>query len=463
MDVVPTPLRRLLHALGVNRAVAYALAGQAAAMAIQPIVVLLIARYLTEVEQGYYFVFNAIIGLQIFFDLGFGQATLQFASVESGHLTWTPERLLVGEPAAKSRLASVLRLSLAWYCVVAAVLIAGLLPGGWLYFADRDTGGVAWKLAWAWTVVATAGLFVTIPLVQFLAACGKMAEAMWAMAVQRACTGAALCLALAGGARLFSSAVGQTVGLAVFGYWLVRYWSPVFRDLYRQPLDGPRVSWWRELWPFQWKVALTGLAFYLTAQTFSLFLFDDTAAGKAEAGRMGASLLIMGLLVNSAATWFNARVPLFGQLVGRQEWAELDHVFRRVLVQSVLVSAVGAVIVWAVFAVLHAADYPLGYRVLPPLPLALLLANAVVQTTVLALNAYLRAHKREPFLWVFVALGVSMLVAVLTVGRAYGAVGMAASLLVLDILICLGVGGRIFVRCRRAWHAPVPHPVPAAP
>jgi hypothetical protein len=460
---MPASARRLLQAIGVNRAVAYALAGQAASMAIQPVTVLLIARYLTDVEQGYYFVFNAIIGIQIFFDLGFGQATLQFASVESGHLTWTPDRKLVGDPAAKSRLASVMRLSLVWYCVVAAILAAALLPGGWTYFQRRDTGGVGWELPWIMTVFATSGLLITVPLVQFLAACGKMAEAMRAMAIQRVCSGAALCLALVCGANLLSGAVGQMVGLAIYAYWLIGFWGPTFRDLVRQPRDGPRVKWWSEIWPFQWKLALSGLAFYLTAQTFSLFLFDDTPAGKAEAGRMGASLLIMGVLVNSATTWFNARVPLFGQLVGRREWGELDRMFGKVFAQSALVAAALGAAVWLTFVIIRAAGYPLGFRVLPPLPLALLLINSVVQTMVLALNSYLRAHKREPFLWTFVALGVSMLVVVLTVGREYGSVGMAASLLVLNSAICLGIGGRIFVRCRRVWHAPAPQPVPSVP
>jgi hypothetical protein len=80
-----------------------------------------------------------------------------------------------------------------------------------------------------------------------------------------------------------------------------------------------------------------------------------------------------------------------------------------------------------------------------------------------ALNSYLRAHKREPFLWPFVALGLAMVLTVVTVGRAYGAIGMATSLLVLNTVICLGGGGLIFARCRRAWHAApaAPDPLPA--
>jgi hypothetical protein len=85
--------------------------------------------------------------------------------------------------------------------------------------------------------------------------------------------------------------------------------------------------------------------------------------------------------------------------------------------------------------------------------LALLLANAVVQHMVNALASYLRAHKRDPFFPLFVTFGLSMAVAAFTVGRAFGPVGLSASLLILNTTICLGGGAFVFFRCRREWHA----------
>jgi hypothetical protein len=453
LNLIPPSIRHLLRTVGINRAVAYALMGQGGAMLIQPITLLLIAKYLSREEQGFFYAFGSIIALQMIFDLGLGMATLQFVSNEAGQLTWTADAILVGDPAAKSRLMSILRLSLIWYSIIAGVLVLTLLPGGWIYFQGMDAGGVAWQAAWVWTVLATAGLLVTVPLVQFLAACGKMTEANRAMAIQRVGMGLAQCLALLAGGHLLSWPVGQTFGLSLMAYWLVRFWGPTFRDLLRQSADGLRVSWWREIWPFQWKVALSGLAFYFTSQTFTLVLFDKTPAGKAEAGRMGASLVVMNVLLSASLTWVGARVPTFGHLVGRRDWVGLDQVFRRVFVQSALVAAAAAAAVWLAFIVLRTAGWELGDRVLPALPLGLLLANAVVQTMVHALNSYLRAHKREPFLWLFVGLGIVMLIAILTFGRTYGSVGMAASLLTLNTAVCLGGGGLIFARCRRAWHA----------
>ena len=451
LNLMPDPVRRLLRIMGVDRAVGYALIGQGGAMLIQPITLFVIASCLTEQEQGFFYAFGGVIALQAFFDLGLGLATLHFASHEAGHLTWTAGDILTGDPIAKSRLASVLRLSLIWYSVIAVALVATLVPVGWLYFLKREGSGVAWQAAWVWTVLGAAGLLLTVPLVQFLAACGKMVETMRAMAVQRLGMGLAQCLVLIAGGKLLSWPISQTLGVAVIAFWL-RYWYPAFRDLLKHAGEGPQVNWWREVWPFQWKVVVSSFAFFMTAQAFTLVLFDKTPAGQAEAGRMGISLQVMSALVSATVIWINARVPTFCHLIARRDWSGLDQVFRRVFVQSVGVATAAAVAVWIVFVLLRAADVELGRRVLPAWPLGLLLANVVVQTMVHALNSYLRAHRREPFVWSFAIMGGAMLIAV-TIARSYGAVGMAASLLILNTTICLGGGSLIFVRCRRAWHA----------
>jgi hypothetical protein len=287
-----------------------------------------------------------------------------------------------------------------------------------------------------------------------------MAEGIWATTFQKVGTSLVLCLLLATGGGLLSWPAAQTLGLiGVFG-WLFRTWGPTLRDLLRQG-GGPTVSWWRDVWPFQWKVAVGGLAFFLTSQVFTLILFDDTPAGKAEAGRMGASLLVMNVLASASLTWIGARVPTFGHLTARREWNRLDEVFRRVFIQATLVAAAAAAGTWVTFVVLRAASVPLGDRVLPPLPFGLLLANVVVQTMFHALLSYLRAHKRDPFVGLTIGFAAATVMAVFTVGRAYGSLGMAASLMVLNTAICLGGGAVVFARCRRAWHAEPIAPAPA--
>lgn len=448
-------LRRWLHALGIDRVVAYALLGQGWTMLFQPITLLMIAQFLSPVEQGYFTTFGAMVGIQIFFDLGLAAVTLQFLSHEAGLLHWSEMGILAGDARAKSRLVSIAKLSMIWYLIVTLALSAVLLPIGWYFFGQRDSGGVSWHFAWIWTVVAAnAGMLLIAPI-QVLAACGKMAYTVRAQTIQKVIVNISQCAALALGASLLSWPLAQTLGFIVLSFWLIRYWRSAFRDLYRQPNDGPGVSWWGEVWPFQWRVALSGIATMVVYPLCTILLFDDSAASKIEAGKMGMSLVIMNVLISATQTWVGARVPTLGQLVARRDWVQLDRIFQRLLIQSTLVAGIAASAIWAVLIVLHQMGFEIGSRVLPAWPLALLLANAVVQHVVWTLACYLRAHKRDPFLWAFVAFGLCMAITVATIGRTYGATGMAASIFVLNATICLGAGSIIYARCRRAWHADV--------
>ncbi len=63
-------------------------------------------------------------------------------------------------------------------------------------------------------------------------------------------------------------------------------------------------------------------------------------------------------------------------------------------------------------------------RFLDPLPFALLLATMTVNTICAAQAVYLRAHKQEPLLGIYVASGLAVAACALTLGHTYGATGM---------------------------------------
>jgi len=51
-----------------------------------------IARFLTPSEQGYYYTFNSLVALQIVFELGFSFVILQLAAHERAQLSFLPGR-----------------------------------------------------------------------------------------------------------------------------------------------------------------------------------------------------------------------------------------------------------------------------------------------------------------------------------------------------------------------------------
>jgi hypothetical protein len=98
------------------------------------VTVLLIARFLTAAEQGYYYTFGSLVAIQMIFELGFSFVILQMASHERARLFISADYEITGDPVAHARLASVIQKSVRWYSVAAVLLAATLVPVGLHFF-----------------------------------------------------------------------------------------------------------------------------------------------------------------------------------------------------------------------------------------------------------------------------------------------------------------------------------------
>ena len=77
--------------------------------------IILVVKYLTGVEQGFYYTFGSIVAIQIFFELGLNGIITQYVAHEVAHLKWQSDHVLHGESKYISRLSSLLHFSLKWY------------------------------------------------------------------------------------------------------------------------------------------------------------------------------------------------------------------------------------------------------------------------------------------------------------------------------------------------------------
>src|SRR5665647_910123 len=82
-------MKKYLRLLGVDQAIAYTLLGRGWGLFSGLVMLLLVVRYLTPDEQGYYYTFASILALQIFFELGMSYVVMQSASHERAYLTWS--------------------------------------------------------------------------------------------------------------------------------------------------------------------------------------------------------------------------------------------------------------------------------------------------------------------------------------------------------------------------------------
>jgi hypothetical protein len=103
------------RAIGLDRSIAFTVAARLCQVAGSAGTVLLIVRFLSPLQQGYYYTLLSLMALQTVFELGFSFVILQLAAHESALLNISYDGRIEGDRSAHARLASVLRLTLRWY------------------------------------------------------------------------------------------------------------------------------------------------------------------------------------------------------------------------------------------------------------------------------------------------------------------------------------------------------------
>ncbi len=429
---------RLKHLFGVDSAIAYTVLARGVQILGSAGTVLLIFRFLTPVEQGYYYTLLSLVSLQVVFELGFSFVILQMAAHECAHLTLHADGRIEGDSIGHARLASILQKTFRWYLLAAVILCAALLHVG-VYFFSRHahtTTPVAWHGPWVVAVLATAFWFLLNPLYSFLEGCGQVWQ-VGRMRFIQALLGAAMSWgALLSHHGLYSPAM-MIVGCAAVGMPFLYRRRNLCLGLLQYPAREGAVSWRSEVWPFQWKIAVSWACAYFTVQIFTPVLF--AYRGPAEAGQFGLSLSITTYLSFLVLAWMSTKAAPFGQMIARGEFQRLRGLFSRTLRQSVIVLVGISAACEAGMIALHYLFPRLAARMVSPTIFALLLLTCMSGFIVQSLAIYLRSFKREPFLVQSIVIAFSTVILALLAAKKWSIVGVS-----LSYFACTGIIGLIY-------------------
>ena len=442
---------RVHRALGVDGAVAFTFLARIVSILGSTGTVLLIVRFLTPVEQGYYYTLLSLVSLQVVFEMGFSFVIQQLAAHECIHLEIKSDGSVSGLAAAHQRLASALQLSLRWYTVAALAMGVILAPLGMLFFvrhAGQAGAQVVWQAPWLTAVAASMVSLWCVPFYAFIEGCGEVR----AVALMRLRQAVAVAV-LAWSAMLLHCGL-YAPALAIVGYVGVGLFFLVSRrrllmGLLRHPARESAIQWNREVWPFQWRIGVSWMCSYFTVQVFIPILF--ALRGPIEAGQMGMALSITGYMTILALAWSSTKATPFGSLIARREFRGLDQLFLRALGQSLTVFVLIAVAACGLIALLPAIAPRMAARIVSPQIFAVLVLAAGANCAVQSMATLLRSFKSEPF------LAQSLVVAVLTLLLAawtaprWSNAGAAFSYLVATAVVGLPFAGIIFVRARRGY------------
>lgn len=441
--------RLLAWRVEMDRAVLYALLYRFWRFGAGPVTALLISVKFTPTIQGFYFTFQSILALQTFAELGIGFAITQFASHEWANLKLNENKKIEGDPDSLSRLVSLAQIAIKWYSVAAIIIIVGLSIGGYVFFSQSPIQNVKWKLPWISLCVLTGFDFFFIAIWSLLEGCNQMSNVNFYRLIQGLCNSLATWSAILLGTNLWTASIMTLVGLLYAGFFIRRKYWEFIKILLLKKSVGPRLQWQADLFPFQWRIALSWVAGYLAYSLFVPILFHYH--GPVVAGQMGMTWSLVSAVSSIGGAWMSPRAPQFGIMVAQKKFVEMDRLFWRLTIIVTGITILLAAVIWLFVFFLNYIDHFLSHRILSPLPTSLFLISAILQVASGPISTYLRAHKKEPLVVISVLFGCLVALSNLILGKYYSVTGMAMGYLTMNVMI-FPVVILIWHRCRMKWH-----------
>lgn len=445
-------LIRILKKFGVDWAIFYTSAGRILQAFTGVITIFFVARFLSGVEQGFYYTFGSILAIQIFFELGLNGIITQYVAHEVSHLQWDSNAKLSGSPPHLSRLSSLLHLSVKWYSIIGGILLLILLISGFVFFRRYDTseGAVIWNVPWIILSFSTTLAFLINPILAFIEGLGKVKEVAKMRLAQQILTTLIIWICLVSGLKLYASGVSNVFGLLLLLNLLFfnKYWS-LFVNIWRT-IGKEKVGYKAEIFPYQWKIALSWVSGYFIFQLFNPVLF--ATEGAIVAGQMGMTLAALNGIFSLSFSWMSTKVPLYSGLIAQKKYFELDHIFNKTLKQSVGINGLGLLTMFILIYGLRYFNIPLENRFLPYFPLILMMIPIFLNQFISSWATYLRCHKQEPFLVPSLVGAILTSLSTIFLGRYFGVVGMTMGYCILTIFIGFVWGLYIFKTKKELWH-----------
>jgi O-antigen/teichoic acid export membrane protein len=424
----------ILRKLGIDNAIRWTLLTQCIRFITGPITMFLMVKYLTPEIQGYAYTFAGVIGLSIFLEMGFSQNILQFASHEFAKLHLDSKRSLSGCENALSRLVSLGRLSFKYYGIASAIFFLCLITGGTWFFSSSGSSSVSWQGPWLISCVCAAVGLLISPCWALIEGCNQIA------AVERFRFYASLAaflftvLGMILGYGLYALTIPSGIGLLISIAYILIGWRHFFSAFRQKPL-GEIISWKKEIWPFQWRIAISWASGYFIFTLITPVVFR--MAGAEEAGRFGFTMQLVRMVGTISSSWSTTKLPLYGMLVASQNWTELNKVWKKVTIMTLSIALLGSIGMLVFMEIVSFFYAELTDRYAGPVIASILCLSMIVQSYTSSTAYYLRAFKKEPYmkLSIYNALLSAFLIPSLTYfwGLFGAATGYTAAILILAI------------------------------
>lgn len=449
-------IKKSLNKIGIDGAIGFTLLSRVIQASGGIITLIFITRCLSKVEQGYYYTFGSILAIQIFFELGLSGIITQFVAHENANLVWDGKSRFKGSLETSSRLSSLLRFTVKWFAILGVLLLFGLVIAGYFFFAKfgKDDRLVEWQIPWFILSITTSLSLMVSPILAFFEGLGMVKDVSKIRLFQQITQLFFVLLLFLLGFKLYSSPIAALISFLIVPIWILFSSKIKLLVLIWNKIDEWKVNYFVEIFPFQWKIALSWISGYFIFQLFNPVLF--ATEGAIIAGQMGMTLAVLNAVFSLTFSWISTKIPNFSSLIAQEKYKQLDVLFNQTLLQSLVLNILTLTLFFVVIFIFRYFDLKFGGknladRFLPLLPMFFMMIAVVLNHIVGSWATYLRCHKKEPMLIQSIVMGILCCSSTILLGNYFGIIGITSGYMVLTI------GGSvwtyfIFTTNKNKWH-----------
>lgn len=445
-----------LYFIGIDKAIIFTIIERVLQAGSGIITLLVVAKCLTKVEQGYYYTFGSILAIQIFFELGLSNIIIQFVAHENALLKWQDDVSFEGDKKAASRLSSLLRFSIKWFAVLALILLFGLVLAGYSFFYrfGKSEDLVNWQSPWIILSLTTSLSLMLSPILAFIEGLGRIKEIAKIRAIQQIVQIILVFTFFMLGFKLYSSPLAAIIAFSIIPTWILFTHRKKTLLFIWNKIDVYKVNYRREIFPYQWKIALSWISGYFIFQLFNPVLF--ATEGPIVAGQMGMTIAVLNAILMFSLSWISTKVPVFSNLIAKKDYTTLDSLFNKTFWQSVFLNVLALTVFFSLLFCLRYFDIKFGNkqfadRFLPFLPMFFMIIPVFLNHMVASWATYLRCHKEEPLMIQSLIMGISCSISTFVLGNHFGVFGMTLGYMSLTIIAAIWVYF-IFINKKKEWH-----------
>lgn len=447
--------KRIAKKIGIDKAIFFTSSSTLIGALGNVVSAILVIKFLSIEEQGFYYTFGSIAAVQVFFELGLNGIITQFVAHENAKLQWDGDGIKAGEEKNKSRLSSLLHFCIKWYLFFSTFLIIVLIIAGTYFFKSYSfhANQINWISPWVLLALTTSFNLLISPIVAFIQGLGRVKEIANFQLIAQVLRLVIVFISLLLGFKLYVLGIGNLVLFSIMFIFLTAKFRVQLINIWKIK-NIEKVDYFKEIFPYQWKIALSWLSGYFIFQLFNPVLF--ATEGPKVAGQMGLTLTALNGILTLSFAWMTTKIPLFSTLIAKKNHRELDTIFNKSLKQSVLINIFMLSFFFTFILVLKKFNIKIGStiisdRFIPLLPLFFMMCTILLNLIVSSWATYLRCHKKEPYLINSIVAGLLSAASTIILGKHYGLFGISAGYLLLNILM-FPWAYKIFIEKRKLWH-----------